>query len=476
LIRLYNTLTRKKEPFVPIKEGKIGIYACGPTVYDYFHIGNARVFIMFDVLRRYLAYRGYDVTFVQNYTDVDDKMINKAAKMGITVDELAEKFIRAYEEDATALGILPADHHPRASQHVPEIIELIQKLMNQKMAYEIKGDVYFNVEAFPGYGKLSHQDLEELMLGARVEIDERKKHPMDFALWKKEKPGEPSWDSPWGRGRPGWHIECSAMSMHYLEGMLDIHAGGQDLIFPHHENEIAQSEGATAQPFFRYWMHVGFLNIDQEKMSKSLGNILTVRQLRKTIDPLAIRYFMLSAQYRTPINFSDEYLEQASKALERLNSTVYNVKERLENVAEGSPDEEEGALLDLIESSRENFKKAMDDDFNTAEAIAVLFEFTRQVNIYLNRPQGQKKNILKPVQGFYREINDIFGIIKDRHRTDLQKDIEGLIAEREEARSHKDWATADAIREQLKEQGIILEDTPQGVRWKIAAKDSEETT
>ena len=473
MIRLYNTLTRKKEPLVPVKEGKIGIYACGPTVYDYFHIGNSRVFIIFDVLRRYLVYRGYDVTFVQNYTDVDDKMINKAAEMGITVDELAEQFIRAYEEDADALGVLPADYHPRASRHIPQIIELVQKLIDKKLAYEVEGDVYFHVEAFPGYGKLSYQNLEELMHGARVEIDERKKHPMDFALWKREKPGEPSWESPWGRGRPGWHIECSAMSMYYLGETLDIHAGGQDLIFPHHENEIAQSEGATSQTFSRHWVHVGYLNIDDEKMSKSLGNILTVRQLRDTFDPIVIRFFMLSAQYRTPINFSEEHLEQASRALERLNTTVYNLRERLEKVKEGLPDEEENALLGLIESSRESFREAMDDDFNTAEAIAVLFEFARKVNIYLNRPQGQKENILEPVLDFYREINDILGIIKDQHRADLQKGIEELIARREEARLRKDWATADAIRQQLNEQGIILEDTPQGVRWKMTLGRSE---
>ncbi len=473
MIRLYNTQTRKKEPLEPVREGKIGIYACGPTVYDYFHIGNARVFITFDVLRRYLVYRGYDVTFVQNYTDVDDKMINRAAEMGISVDELAERFIRAYEEDAGALGILPADYHPRATRHIPQIIALIQKLVEKKLAYEVEGDIYFHVKAFPGYGKLSCQNLEELILGARVEIDERKKHPMDFALWKKEKPGEPSWESPWGRGRPGWHIECSAMSMYYLGDTLDIHAGGQDLIFPHHENEIAQSEGATSKTFSRHWVHVGYLNIDQEKMSKSLGNVLTVRQLRETVDPMVMRFFMLSAHYRTPINFSGEYLEQASKALERLNTTVYNLGERLGKVKKGIPDDEESALLNLIKNSKEKFIEAMDDDFNTAEALAVLFELARKVNTYLNRPQGQKENILKPVLDFYREINGIFGFMKDQHPADLQKDIEELIARREEARYRKDWVSADAIRDQLKEKGIILEDTPQGVRWKMTPGGQE---
>jgi len=469
VIKLYNTLSRKKEPLKPVKEGKIGIYACGPTVYDYFHIGNARVFIIFDVLRRYLAYRGYDVTFVQNYTDVDDKMINKAAELKISVDGVAERFISAYEEDTAALGILPADYHPRATRHIPQIIALIQRLIDKKMAYEVEGDVYFHVEAFPGYGKLSGQNLEEIMSGARVEIDERKKHPMDFALWKKEKPGEPSWESPWGRGRPGWHIECSAMSMHYLGETLDIHGGGQDLIFPHHENEIAQSEGATGKPFSRHWMHVGYLNIDREKMSKSLGNVLTVRQLRETVDPMVIRFFMLSAHYRTPINFSRESLEQASKALERLNMTVYNLKERLDKVQEGLPDDKEKELLGFLQSSREKFIEAMDDDFNTAGAIAVLFELAREVNIYLNRPEGQKANILGPVLDFYREINDIFGFIKEQGPGGLEAEVEALIAQREEARARKDWAMADAIRDRLKDRGIILEDTPQGVRWRMAS-------
>lgn len=474
MIRLYNTLSGEKEPLEPVKEGKIGIYACGPTVYDYFHIGNARVFITFDVLRRYLKSRGYNVTFVQNYTDIDDKMINRAAELGISVEELAERFIRAYEEDAAALGILPADYHPRATKHIPQIIAMIQKLLDKKLAYEVDGDIYFHVESFPGYGKLSGQNLEELMSGARVEVDERKKHPMDFALWKKEKPGEPSWDSPWGRGRPGWHLECSAMSMHYLGETLDIHGGGQDLIFPHHENEIAQSEGATGRPFCRHWMHVGYLNIDREKMSKSLGNVLTVRQLRKSVDPMALRFFMLSSHYRTPINFSEENLNQALRALERLNTTLYNLKERLEKVVEGLPDDEEKKLLAFLQDSREKFIEALDDDFNTAEAIAVLFELSRKTNIYLNRSQGQKKNVLKAVLDFFAEANSIFGFLKDWEHVALQSDIEELIARREKARSCKDWATADAIRDQLKAKGIILEDTPQGVRWKMASLKPKE--
>jgi cysteinyl-tRNA synthetase len=470
VIRLYNTLTGRKDPLKPVTEGKVGIYACGPTVYDYFHIGNARVFIFFDVLRRYLDYRGYSVTFVQNYTDIDDKMINKAREMGISVKELADIFIQAYEDDTAALGILPADHHPRATEHIPQIIDLIRRLIDKNLAYDVDGDIFYHVGAFPDYGQLSHQDLEELVSGVRVEIDQRKKHPMDFALWKREKAGEPSWESPWGRGRPGWHIECSAMSMHFLGETLDIHGGGQDLIFPHHENEIAQSQGATGKPFARHWVHVGYLNLEREKMSKSLGNVLTVRDLRKTIDPLALRFFMLSAHYRNPINFSREYLEQAAKGMERLNKVIYNLKDRLDKVEAGTLDKKESDLLDMLQDYREKFIAVMDDDLNTAEALAVLFELAKTTNTYLNRPEGQKKNVLEPILNFYLETDTILGFIKNDSTVILEKELEKLIAKREEYRRQKDWAAADAIRDKLKEQGIILEDTPQGVRWKVDEK------
>ncbi|HHT47230.1 MAG TPA: cysteine--tRNA ligase [Firmicutes bacterium] len=469
-MRLYNTLTGRKDPLKPVTEGKVGIYACGPTVYDYFHIGNARVFIFFDVLRRYLDYRGYSVTFVQNYTDIDDKMINKAREMGISVKELADIFIQAYEDDTAALGILPADHHPRATEHIPQIIDLIRRLIDKNLAYDVDGDIFYHVGAFPDYGQLSHQDLEELVSGVRVEIDQRKKHPMDFALWKREKAGEPSWESPWGRGRPGWHIECSAMSMHFLGETLDIHGGGQDLIFPHHENEIAQSQGATGKPFARHWVHVGYLNLEREKMSKSLGNVLTVRDLRKTIDPLALRFFMLSAHYRNPINFSREYLEQAAKGMERLNKVIYNLKDRLDKVEAGTLDKKESDLLDMLQDYREKFIAVMDDDLNTAEALAVLFELAKTTNTYLNRPEGQKKNVLEPILNFYLETDTILGFIKNDSTVILEKELEKLIAKREEYRRQKDWAAADAIRDKLKEQGIILEDTPQGVRWKVDEK------
>jgi len=469
MIKLYNTSSRKKENLQPVKEGKIGIYACGPTVYDYFHIGNARVFLVFDVLRRYLQYRGYKVTFVQNFTDIDDKMIKRADELKISVEELAGRYIRAYQEDAEALGILPADYHPRATHHIPQIIALIEKLMENNLAYELEGDIYFHVPSFPSYGKLSHQNLEELSLGARVEIDERKRHPMDFALWKKEKPGEPSWESPWGRGRPGWHIECSAMSMAYLGETLDIHGGGQDLIFPHHENEIAQSEGATKRLFARHWLHVGYLNIEEEKMSKSLGNVLTVRELIKEIDPMVLRFFMLSAHYRSPINFSREQLMQAGKALERLNTLLYKLRERLERVAEGVPVQEEQELLNFLTASRKRFLEVMDDDFNTAEGTAVLFELARKTNVYLDRFPEQKRNVLQPILDFYNEVNNIFGFLQKGFEpvSALEKEIEELINTREKARREKNWALADAIREQLKERNILLEDTPHGVRWKI---------
>ncbi len=475
MIKLYNTLTRKKEPLTPVQEGKIGLYACGPTVYDYFHIGNARVFILFDVLRRYLEYRGFDVTYVQNYTDIDDKMINRAAELGISVKDLADRFIQAYEEDAAALGIQPADYQPKATDYVPQIIKIVERLMEKGHAYEVDGDVYFHVESFPEYGKLSHQDLEELEMGSRVEVDERKKHPMDFVLWKKEKPGEPSWDSPWGKGRPGWHIECSAMSMEYLGETLDIHAGGQDLIFPHHENEIAQSEGATGKTFVRHWVHAGYLNIDQEKMSKSLGNFRTVRDLRQEVDPMVLRFFMLSAHYRNPINFSLEQIQQASRALERLNTAFYNLQERLSKVGQGEPDEFEQGLLQTLEESKSRFIEVMDDDFNTAEALAVLFDLAREANTYLNRPEGQKANVIQPVVDFYRDANQVFGYMKTDTDTSLESEIEELIAQREEARKAKNWAVADGIRDQLRERGIILEDTPQGVRWKIVTEEKKQS-
>jgi cysteinyl-tRNA synthetase len=462
-IQVYNTLTRKKEEFVPVREKKVGLYACGPTVYDYFHIGNARIFIVFDVIRRYLEYRGYDVTFVQNFTDIDDKMINRANELGITVAELAERFIEAYYEDVKALGVREADIHPKATEHIPEMVELIQCLIDRGVAYNQEGDVYFHTPAFAGYGELSGQPLDELLSGARVDVDERKRHPLDFVLWKKQKPGEPAWDSPWGAGRPGWHIECSVMSMKYIGDTLDIHGGGPDLIFPHHENEKAQSEAATGKPFTRYWIHAGYLNINQEKMSKSLGNFMTVRDIRKHFNPEVVRFFMLSAHYRNPINFSDELLKQAESGLDRLNNAVYNLRDVLGKLREtGSEDNEAKAAG--IDAYRQRFIAAMDDDFNTADALAVLFELARDANTYLKN-QSPSHQVAAKMLSIFEEFGEILGFFA-RQEDSLDARVEALIANREEARRTKDWGKADAIRDELQSMGIVLEDTPQGLRWR----------
>lgn len=450
---------------MPLRGNEVGFYVCGPTVYDYFHIGNARVFIVFDVIRRYLEYRGYEVNYVQNFTDIEDKMIKRAQEMGITMEELAEKYIEAYLEDADALGIRRADVHPRATEHIPEIIEIIQKLMEKDLAYEVEGDVYFDTGNFPEYGRLSYQDMEELESGSRVEVDERKKSPMDFALWKKAKEGEPSWDSPWGPGRPGWHIECSAMSMKYLGETLDIHAGGPDLTFPHHENEIAQSEGATGKQFVRYWMHVGYLNIDKQKMSKSLGNILTVREIRKNVDPQVVRFFMLSAHYRSPINFSFELLDQAKGGLERLNTLIYTLLDLKEKAQEKPEEDRDKEMREAVTKYRQKFEESMDDDFNTADALAALFELARETNIYVKEGKNNLK-VIEEILDTYREVGDILGLFANLEKEELDVEIEELIQKRQEARKVKDFATADSIRDQLLERGIILEDTPQGVRWK----------
>ena len=465
-IRVYNTLTRKKEEFVPLREGKIGMYACGPTVYDYFHIGNARVFIVFDVIRRYLRYRGYDVTFVQNFTDIDDKMIKRAQELGITVAELADRYIEAYFQDAAALGIEKADVHPKATEHIPGMIVQIQQLMDKGLAYEAEGDVYFRTAAFPDYGRLANQPLDELVAGARVEVDERKKDPLDFALWKKQKPGEPAWDSPWGKGRPGWHIECSVMSMQYLGETIDIHGGGPDLVFPHHENEKAQGEGATGKPFARYWLHAGYLNINQEKMSKSLGNFMMVREIRQKYDPQAVRFFMLSAHYRNPVNFSPDLLEQAQSGLERLNNAVYNLRDILSKLAPDGTGATE--LLEKLTACRQRFIAAMDDDFNSAEALAVLFELARDTNIYLQE-MAPSRFVVEKALSFFEETGEVLGFFADKARGSLDAQVEELIARREEARRRKDWTAADAIRDELQTKGIVLEDTPQGVRWRRKA-------
>ncbi len=464
-LSLYNDLTRKKEPFIPIKAGKVSFYSCGPTVYDYFHIGNARPFIVFDVLRRYLEFSGYEVTFVQNFTDVDDKMINRANEMGIPMSELAEKTIADYFEDADALGIKRATVYPRATEHIDEIIDLVKRLQDSGHAYEVDGVVYFDVSTFPGYGKLSGQNIEELQSGSRIEVNSAKKNPLDFVLWKAQKPGEPAWESPWGKGRPGWHIECSAMSMKYLGNTIDIHSGGTDLIFPHHENEIAQAEAATGEPFVRYWIHNEYILIDKEKMSKSLGNFMTAREARKHYSPAAIRMFMLSAHYRSPVNFGPDGLQQATSALERLRNCHGDFIYATQNLPSESSDV--ANVLSAMERHRKDFMTAMDDDFNTAGAIGHIFEAVSTINGYIKDAKAIDPAVADVVERFFRDIDDTMGLMDmNSQNDDNAQEIESLIQKRKEARANKDFATSDSIRDLLSNKGIILEDTPQGTKWK----------
>ncbi len=455
-MKLYNTMTRQKEEFVPLSPGKVKMYSCGPTVYNFFHIGNARPFIVFDTLRRYFEYKGYDVTFVQNFTDVDDKLINRAAEENSTVGEIAEKYIDAYFEDATALGIEKASVHPRATENIDAIIELVADLIEKGYAYEVDGDVYFSTKKFKDYGKLSHQPLEDLESGARIEIDERKQDPLDFALWKKRKADtEIAWESPWGMGRPGWHIECSAMAGRFLGETIDIHSGGKDLIFPHHENEIAQSECAhNGAPFARYWLHNGYINIDNVKMSKSKGNFFTVRDIAKKYDHEVIRFFMLSAHYRSPINFSDELLNAAKTGLARL----YTVRDRLEETEKGM-----GELPAVIAEKRQRFLDAMDDDLNTADAIAALFEMARAINVLLDGGNTESAGTCLLV---YKELAGVLGLLKKEKKAEEgDAEIEALIEKRQAARREKNFALADEIRDTLQNMGIIIEDTREGVKW-----------
>ncbi|NCO23790.1 MAG: cysteine--tRNA ligase [Candidatus Infernicultor aquiphilus] len=468
-LKIYNTLSRKKEEFIPLKKGEVGIYVCGPTVYNFIHIGNARPFIIFEVVRRFLKFKGYKVRYIQNLTDIDDKMINKARELNISVSELAEKFIQEYFIDADSLNIERADVHPRATEHIAEIIELLKGLEEKGYAYEIDGDVFFEVSKFKNYGKLSGQDIEELKIGARVEVDERKRDAIDFALWKKAKEGEPSWDSPWGKGRPGWHIECSAMSMKYLGKTFDIHAGGSDLIFPHHENEIAQSEANTNQQYVRYWMHNGYLCLNNQKMSKSLGNIMKVRDIIRKYKGEVIRYFILSAHYRSPLNFSEEQLQQAQNSLQRLNNIIYNVKHLLkQDKFKKFKDKDDELILEKRKEGEQQFIKAMDDDFNTPVALSRLFGFAKDVNIYLNSPSLKNKIILEEIIKFYQDLaGKVLGILKDFDREQsFEQEIKKLIEDREKARKEKNWEKSDKIRDELKRKGVILEDTTEGVRWK----------
>lgn len=462
-MKLYNTMTRKKEEFVSIVPGEVKMYSCGPTVYNYFHIGNARPFIIFDILRRYLEYRGYKVTFVQNFTDVDDKIIRRAREENTTEKEISERYIKEYFKDAEALNIRRADYHPRVTEHIDDIINTIKMLEENGLTYTAGGDVYYDTSKFMDYGKLSKQNLEELEAGARVDVSGVKKNPFDFVLWKGQKPGEPAWESPWGPGRPGWHIECSAMSMKYLGETIDIHSGGQDLIFPHHENEIAQSEGATGKPFARYWLHNAFLNINNEKMSKSLGNFFTVRDIREKYDLEVFRLFMISAHYRNPINFSGELLEQAKNALERLYNAKNNLTYIYNSAADKPMSDEEKEFCSVLAEYKNRFIKVMDDDLNTADGLSVIFDMVRDINSKVTVEFS--KAAVKAALDMFLELTGVLGLMYKKEEG-LDSEIEKLIEERQKARKEKNWALADKIRDDLKAQGIILEDTPNGVKWK----------
>lgn len=461
-MKIYNTLTRQKEELQPIEPGKIRMYSCGPTVYNYFHIGNARPFIIFDTLRRYLEYCGYTVTFVQNFTDIDDKMIRKANELGMTVKELADQYIAEYFTDAHGLNIKEATVHPKATENIDSILEVIQKLFDKGYAYETADGVYYDTRKFNGYGKLSGQPLEDLEAGARIDVDEGKKHPADFALWKKKKEGEPFWHSNWGDGRPGWHIECSAMVNRYLGETIDIHSGGQDLIFPHHENEIAQSEAANGKPFAHYWMHNGYINVNNEKMSKSKGNFFTVRDVAKKYDYEVIRFFMLSAHYRSAINFSDELLAQSKAGLERLYNCLYNLEFLASKAKKGDASAE---LATPLEAFREQFKNAMDDDLNTADAIAALFDLARFINSNLSAESPLSS--IEAAISTLRELGGVLGLLGKNQEDTLSEDAKALIEKRKQARADKNWALADQLRDELKAMGVELEDTRQGVKVHI---------
>jgi cysteinyl-tRNA synthetase len=461
-IQLYNTLTRKKETFVPLEEGKVKMYVCGPTVYNYIHIGNARPAIVFDTVRRYLEYRGFDVKFVSNFTDVDDKLIRAANQLGEDVPAIADKFIDAYFEDVSALGCQKADVHPRVMENMDIIIDFIRQLIEKGYAYESAGDVYFRTRKFDHYGKLSHQSIDDLQIGARIEVGDRKQDDLDFALWKTAKEGEIFWESPWGLGRPGWHIECSAMAKKYLGETIDIHAGGQDLTFPHHENEIAQSEALSGKLFSRYWMHNGYINIDNEKMSKSLGNFVLVHDIIKKHNPQVLRFFMLSVHYRNPINYSEELLESTKAAFERLTTSYQNLLHRKEASTDLTNDNQE--WLEKIASSQEQFIEAMDDDFNTAKAISVLFDLSKLANYYLL----EKNTAVAVIDAFTKQFEALFHVLglKLEKEEMLDGEIDALIEKRIQARKDRNFQLSDQIRDQLKEMNIILEDTPQGTRWK----------
>ncbi|MDO4545871.1 MAG: cysteine--tRNA ligase [Bacillota bacterium] len=461
-MKVYNTLTRKKEELKPIEEGVVKIYVCGPTVYNFFHIGNARPFVVFDTLRRYLEYRGYKVKFVQNFTDVDDKIINRAREEKLTAQQVSEKYIEEYYKDAAALNVRKADVHPKVSEHIPEIVDFVNTLVDKGYAYEVNGDVYFSTRKFPEYGKLSKQNIEDLESGARIAVDEIKEDPLDFALWKAQKEDdEIAWDSPWGKGRPGWHIECSAMSKKHLGDTIDIHAGGQDLQFPHHENEIAQSECCNGAPFANYWMHNGYITIDNEKMSKSKGNFFTVRDILKEYDGEVMRFFLLSGHYRSPINFSDALMEQAKAGLGRMETAKETLKHLIAN-GSGDMTDEEKQLLASYDKYRQEFIDAMEDDLNTADAISAIFELITAINTAVK--DGAGKEFAEGCLELLMELATVVGLLQKEEDETVDDEIQALVDERQEARKAKNFARADEIRDLLKEKGITLKDTPQGVQ------------
>ncbi|MBE6882226.1 MAG: cysteine--tRNA ligase [Ruminococcaceae bacterium] len=465
-MKVFNTMTRQKEELVPLTPGEFKIYACGPTVYNYIHIGNARPICVFDVLRRYLEFLGNKVTFVQNFTDVDDKIIKRANEEGITSAEVAEKYIAEYKKDAAGLGVKEATIHPKATENMDKIIEIVEALVEKGFAYPLSdGSVYFRVRKFDEYGKLSHQDVSDLESGARIEADTEKEDPLDFCLWKAAKPGEPSWPSPWGNGRPGWHIECTAMIKNHLGETIDIHCGGQDLIFPHHENEIAQGECCTGHEYARYWMHNGYINVDNVKMSKSLGNFFTVRDVADQYGYEPIKYMMIQAHYRMPLNYTLEVIKSAKASLERM----YNCRDNLDFAIENAPAEMQGGeeeFIAMLAEKKQAFITAMDDDLNTADAVAVIFDLVREINTFITAPHA--KETLEAAAKLFDDLTGVLGILYNRKKESLEEEVEQLIAARQAARKERNWAEADRIRDELKAMGIVLEDTPQGVKWKKA--------
>ena len=468
-MKIYNTMTKRKEEFVPLEEGKVKMYVCGPTVYNLIHIGNARPMIVFDTVRRYFEYRGYDVNFVSNFTDVDDKIIKKAIEEGVTADEISKRYIAECRKDMEAMNIKPATKNPLATEEICGMVDMIQTLIDKGYAYEKNGTVYYRTRKFKDYGKLSHKNLDDLQSGGRTLLvtgEDEKEDPLDFVLWKPKKEGEPAWQSPWSEGRPGWHIECSEMSKKYLGEQIDIHAGGEDLIFPHHENEIAQSEAANGKEFARYWMHNGFLNIDNRKMSKSLGNFFTVREIGEKYDLQVLRFFMLSAHYRSPLNFSADLMEAAKNGLDRIVTAARNLQFLSSNAAAEAMTEEEKALFEKTDGYVSAYEKAMDDDFNTADAIAAVFELVKYINTTADGTRS--KEYLDSLFGRMKSLTDVLGIIIEKEEEILDDEIEEMIAKRQAARKERNFALADQIRDELLAKGIILEDTREGVKWRRA--------